>query len=338
MGVNLKSIISFRQTELESLKGKRIAVDAYNTIYQFLSIVRQYDGTPLKDSKGNITSHLSGLFYRNINLMKEGLQLCYVFDGMPPSFKTSTLEKRKERKIKAREEYKQAIKEGDIEKAFSKASQTARMDEKMKEESKLLLKAMGIPVVQAPSEGEAQSAKLVVDGLCYATASQDYDSFLFGTPILIRNLNISGKKKVLNKNYYKEVKPEKAELKEILKELELSRDELILVAMLCGTDFNNGVSGVGPKNGLKKVKQLKTLDNLKKELNWNEDFLDEVFNFFKNPPVIDVKELKWEKLDEEKIKKILVDKHEFSEERIDSSLKKITEMKEQKTQKSLFNF
>ena len=105
MGLNVGDIIPRKALNFSDLKGKVIVVDAFNTIYQFLSTIRQIDGTPLMDKKRNITSHLSGLFYRNINLFVEGMKLIYVFDGVAPEQKSKTHKKREENRDNAREKY-----------------------------------------------------------------------------------------------------------------------------------------------------------------------------------------------------------------------------------------
>ncbi|MBO4798585.1 MAG: flap structure-specific endonuclease, partial [Candidatus Methanomethylophilaceae archaeon] len=188
MGVNLSPVVSAEEISLESLRGKKIAVDAYNTIFQFLSIIRQPDGKPLCDSEGNVTSHLSGLLYRTANLIEAGIEPVFVFDGKPSELKAGTISGRIERRLKAETEYEKALAEGDLEKAFSKAQQTSRITPEILESSKKLLDLLGIPVVQAPSDGEAQAAYMCSRGSVYAAASQDYDSILFGAPLLVRNL------------------------------------------------------------------------------------------------------------------------------------------------------
>jgi len=240
--------------------------------------------------------------------------------------------------MRARREYETALEKGDFEMAKSKASQTAHMDERIVLESKALLEALGIPSIQAPSEGEAQSAYLVQKGLCYATASQDYDSLLFGTPLLVRNINTSGKRKLPKKNAYVQITPEEVKLSYVLNKLGIDRDQLILVGMLCGTDFNEGVRGIGPKTAIKKVKEHKTFDALKKALDWNEPYLEEVFSLFKNPSVTQTKEITFSKPNEDVVKTILVDKHEFSEERINATLTKLREQKQSQSQTNLFNY
>ena len=102
MGIKLSALVEPTQISIEDLKGKKVAVDAFNWIFQFLTTIRGYDGEPLKDSQGRITSHLSGLFYRNINLIENGVKLIYVFDGEPPDFKRKEIERRKEVRANAK--------------------------------------------------------------------------------------------------------------------------------------------------------------------------------------------------------------------------------------------
>ena len=189
MGLNIREIIPRKEIEFANLKEKIIVVDAFNILYQFLSTIRQYDGTPLMDKKKRITSHLSGIFYRNINLLSERIKLVYVFDGEPPKLKNKTHEEREQVREIAKEKYEKAIQEEDIGMMRRYSSQLIRLNDEIIKESKELLEAMGIVVVQAPSEGEAEAAYLCrIKEDVYASVSQDYDSLLFGAPRLIQNL------------------------------------------------------------------------------------------------------------------------------------------------------
>ena len=226
MGLQISEIIPKKEMEIHDLKGKTLAVDAFNVIYQFLSSIRQPDGTPLTDSKGRITSHLSGLFYRNINLLQEGIKLIYVFDGKPPALKNSTRELREEAKDEAREKYEKDVEEEDIEAMGKYARQLTKLDKEKIEESKELLRAMGIAVVEAPSEGEAQASYISKkENEVYAIASQDYDCLLFEAPYLIQNLTLARKRKTVSG--YVEIKPQLIELENVLKELEINQEQLI---------------------------------------------------------------------------------------------------------------
>lgn len=240
MGVPIGDLVPRKEIDLENLYGKKIAIDALNAIYQFLSTIRQRDGTPLMDSKGRITSHLSGLFYRTINLMEAGIKPAYVFDGKPPEFKRKELEKRREAREEAELKWKEALAKGNLEEARKYAQRATKVNEMLIEDAKKLLQLMGIPIIQAPSEGEAQAAYMASKGDVYASASQDYDSLLFGAPRLIRNLTITGKRKMPGKDVYVEIKPELVVLDEVLKELKITREKLIELAILVGTDYNPG--------------------------------------------------------------------------------------------------
>src|SRR3989344_7674643 len=244
MGLKISEIVPKKAISFSDLKGKTLAVDAFNTIYQFLSTIRQSDGTPLMDNKKRITSHLSGLFYRNVNLLREGLKLVYVFDGQAPKLKTGTWERRTQAKENAFEKYEQAKKKEDIEEMGKYAKQLATLDEEKIKESKELLEAMGIMVVQAPGEGEAQAAYLSQKKDVYACASQDYDSLLFGAPLLVQNLTLARKRKTVSG--YVSIEPEIIELEKVLNSLQINLDQLICLGILVGTDYNpGGVKGIG---------------------------------------------------------------------------------------------
>lgn len=329
MGVNLRDLItsSCRQEidDLRILARKVIALDAYNALYQFLAAIRQLDGTPLMDSKGNITSHLSGLFYRTINLVENGIKPVYVFDGKPPEIKKQELEKRRIRKEKAAEMAAKAYSEGVIHEAAKYAVQAIYLTESMVRDAKRLLDAMGIPYVQALSEGEAQAAYLTKKGVSWATGSQDYDSLLFGSPRLIRNLTITGKRKLPGRDIYVDVKPELIELDKILKALGITLDQLIDVAILIGTDYNpDGVEGIGPKTALQLIKTHGSLEKALRILpnaKFPEDPL-KIREYFLKPPVIDVDKLEWNDPDKNAIVQILVKEHDFSLDRVENALKR----------------
>jgi len=342
MGLNIREIVSRKEIDIFSLKGKTICVDAYNALYQFLSTIRQYDGTPLMDSEKRITSHLSGLFYRNITLLSEGVRLIYVFDGKAPDLKAKTHKKREGDRDVAKEKYESARSEENIDNMKKYSSQLIRLDDDMIKESKELLEAMGVLVVQANSEGEAEAAYLCrTNKEIYASVSQDYDSLLFGAPILIRNLASSRKKKT--PIGYLEIKPELINLEKLLEELEINLNQLICLGILVGTDYNpKGIPGIGQKRALEIVKKHSEPEEIFKEVEDKinelpeEDRFDwkEIFRLFKDYKVKDV-ELKFPNLNEAKIKEVLVQRHEFSLERVEKQLDKLKELDKKKKQKSL---
>ena len=342
MGLNIRDILPRKETEISDFRGKLLCVDAFNILYQFLSSVRQPDGMPLMDDQKRITSHLSGIFYRNISLLSEGMKMVYVFDGTPPDLKYKTHDKRKEGRDVAQGRYEKAKDEEDFSGMRRYGSQLLRLNDEMIAESKELLEAMGIAVVQAPGEGEAQAAYLSrVKKEVYAAASQDYDSLLFGAPLLLRNLTLARRRKTYSG--YVEVKPELIELEKVLNSLEINLDQLICLGILVGTDYNpKGIPGIGQKKALQIVKQFKQPVLIFKEVEEQIQGLDEadrfdwkeVFELFHKPDVVDA-EFDFKKVDEEKIKEILVKKHDFSEERVDKQLKRLREIHEERKQKDL---
>ncbi len=337
MGVNLSEIVEGREIELSHLKNKIIALDALNAMYQFLSSIRQQDGKPLMDRKGRITSHLSGLFYRTINLLENGIKPVYVFDGKPPKLKQKVIEERKKYREEAEKEWLKALKEGDIERARSYAMRAARVDSSMIEQAKRLLEYMGIPYVQAPSEGEAQAAYMVIRGDAFAAASQDYDSLLFGAKRLVRNLAITGRRKLPRKNVYIEVKPELILLEEVLKKNNLTREQLIDIAILIGTDYNpDGVKGIGIKKALELIRKYKSIEEIARRNVVRIDFpYEEIKKIFLNPEVTDKYEIKFPGFDREKIISFLCDEHDFSIERVENALKRLESVYPSKKQRSL---
>lgn len=343
MGVAFKDLIISNEISIDDLSNKILTVDAYNTIFQFLTTIRSRDGSLLMDSKGDVTSHLVGLLSRTTKLMEKNLKLVFVFDGKSPKLKEKTVEKRKGIKLEAEKKYQEAVKKKDTEGMKKYGARTSRITEVIVSESKKLISGLGLPVIQAPSEGEAQAAYIVKKGNAFATISQDYDSLIHGSTKLVRNLSIGGRKKVANKLSYQTIKPEMIDLAENLNNLGIDQNQLIALAMLVGTDYNpGGIKGVGPKNALKLVKKHKTdFDNLFEEVKWN-DFFDfewkEVYYIIKKIPVTDDYEIKWGNVDSEKIKQLLIDEHDFSEERVESTLEKLNKQAIGKKQTGLSEF
>jgi len=328
LGVNLRDLVPKTTVELKDLSGKSIAVDAYNALYQFLAIIRQPDGTPLKDSQGRITSHLSGLLYRTANLVELGIKPIYVFDGIPPALKEAEIKRRMRMKEEALVKYEKAIKEGKIEEARMYAQATATLKDYMAEDAMRLLNLMGIPWVQAPSEGEAQAAYMAKKGDADYCASQDYDSLLYGAPKLARNVTISGRRKLPRKPVYVEVKPEIVELKRVLEELGITHQQLIDIGILVGTDYNpEGVKGIGPKTALKLIKEHGSLENLLPKLKEAEFPVppEKIREIFLKPKVTDDYKVEWKEPDVEGVINFLCGERDFSEDRVRKALEKMKE-------------
>jgi flap endonuclease-1 len=341
MGVDFGGLIEKRKITLEDLQGRSLVVDGYNALYQFLAIIRGKMGEPLADRSGRVTSHLSGLFYRTANMMERGIKLAYVFDGQPPAMKEFEIKRRMKIKEDALIQYDDAIKRGALDEAKKFAQMTSKLKDDMVEDTKTLLDLLGIPWIQAPSEGEAQASHVVCKNDSWAVVSQDYDSFLFGAPRLVRNLNITGRRKVPGKNFYVQVETEIIELRKVIDDLGLTREQLIDLAILLGTDYNpGGFKGVGPKTALKLIREhgdlSKAVETMKESP--NIDDLLKVRELFLNPKVTDDYKLKWRKPDPEAIVAFLVNDRDFSEERVRNATDRISKGWDKSSEATLDKF
>jgi flap endonuclease-1 len=333
MGVALRDILADckKPVTWESLPGIA-AVDANNALYQFLSIIRQPDGTPLMDKRGRVTSHLSGILFRVSNFMQKGIKPVFVFDGKPAALKQETVDGRRKIREEAGEKWKEAIERGDEAEAYKQARSSSRVDTTIIETSKELLRLMGLPTIQATGEGEAQAAYMAAKGEVRYVVSQDYDTLLFGAPILVRNLTVSGKRKIRGRQIT--VNPERLILAEVLDGLKLTREQLIEIGILVGTDFNPGVEGIGAKTGLRIVQRGEYMAKIREKL---PDFdPSPIMDLFLHPPVTDDYTLAWGHPDITGIKKMLCGDYDFSEERVEKAMENFCVKAGQKTLESWF--
>ncbi len=323
MGVNLTPVVVRHPTSLAALGGRTVAVDGNLELYQFLSIMRMRDGRPLMDSHGRVTSHLNGLMFRTTRLLADfGIRPVFVFDGPPPDLKRAEIAKRREVRERARRDYEAAVAAGDLGTAWSKAVTSTRLTRAMVDEAKALLSYMGIPCVQAPSEGEAQAAFLARRGDVWAASSKDYDSLLFGAPRLVRFLAVGSSEFLPSQGRSRAVPPEVIDLEENLQALGLTREQLIDAAILVGTDFNPGVRGLGPKTAVRRIRAWGSLDAAPSELRAQLPAnLAEIRAFFRTPPVAGDVDLAAARPNPEAIRRFLCDDRDFSAERVDAALK-----------------
>ncbi len=319
MGVLLTPIMIRHPTTLEALRGRSVAVDGNLELYQFLSVIRSREGEPLKDSRGRITSHLSGLIYRTTRLIADyEIRPVFVFDGPPPELKRDEIRKRQEVRETSRREYEAAVAAGDTATAWSKAVMTSRLTRAMVEEAKALLQLLGIPWVQAPSEGEAEAAFLARRGDVWVAGSKDYDSLLFGTPRLVRFLAVASSEFLPSVGRSRAVPPELIDLEENLSALGLTREQLIDVALLVGTDFNEGVSGIGPKTAVKRIREWGSLDRAPAEIRTGlPSHIEEIRAFFRDPPVVDPANLRVRPVDAVGVLQFLCDERDFTASRVE---------------------
>lgn len=342
MGLQIKDLIVKKEIAVKDLKGKILAVDANNNLYQYLTTIRSPDGSVLTNRKGVVTSHLIGLFTRSTALMEEGIKLVFVFDGKAPEIKKKTAAKRMAAKQEASLKFQTAADSGELADMKKYASRTAVLNREMVEDAKKIITALGLPIVQAPSEGEAQTAHMVKKGRAYASVSQDYDNLIFSCPVLVRNLSIAGKRKIAGTLGYQTVKPELIFLQDVLTHLNIDQEQLILLAMLVGTDYNpGGIKGIGPKNALKLVKEYHHRpEGLFDKVEWARYFPEiswgEVLHTIQNISVTDDFELDWASIHEKELTRLLVEEYDFSLERVKSRLEKLHA--EKSVQKGLGSF
>ena len=338
---------SIKTVPLKNYIGQTFALDASMAMYQFLISTQQIKGgfsiADLRDAEGNLTGHLLGLYNRSIMLMENGIRPCWVFDGKPPDAKIFVLRKRKERKENAEREKSEAKDEGDMEAALKFANQTVKIDKKMTDDAKKLIKLLGLPVIEAPSEAEATCAILAKNKLVDCAATEDMDTLCFGCPILIRDLS------------NKEANITEIKLEEVLKGLDINMEQFIDLCILCGCDYCPRIDNVGSIKAYNLIKEHETIENVikyadtynkdeshKKKLTYNkEEFTyDEARKLFKEPEVIETKDLKieWGKPDVEGLKEFLVKEKNFSEGRIENAMKRLANAKSKANQSRLDNF
>ena len=337
MGIKLGPLLETRPIKIEELANQKVAIDGYNILYQFLSSIRQADGNLLTDSDGRVTSHLSGLFFRLSSLVDNGIRPCIIFDGKPPKLKKKLLEERRLRKIKAEIEWEAAISAGDTETARTKAQQTTRLDKEMLVESKKLLDLLGIPWFDAPSEGEAQVAHLIKIGKVDYGASQDFDTILFGAKNFVRNLTLSNRRKLPKQNKWVPVTPEIIDVELSLSNLEITREQLVDLSILMGTDFNPGIDGIGPKKGLKLVRECGNAEESLAKIGKEIDNLNEIRDLFLNPLVEDF-DPTWKIPNAKDLESFLCNNYKFNRDRVIKTIEIYTTSKSKARQFTLGDF
>lgn len=340
MGISLSKLVNQNEISFSDLNGKVLAVDTMNMLYQFLTTLRMSDGSILADEKGNITAHLVGILSRVTGLMEKGIRLVFVFDGKAPELKKKERERRNQVKQQAEEKYEIAKERGNLKDMRKYSQMATKIDKKIIDDAKELLSILGLPVVQAKSEGEAQCAYMVKKGDADYVVSQDFDAFLFGAPKVVRNLTLSQSKK---KGTYNSMSIKTVDINTLLKNLGINQEQLIILGLLIGTDFNRGgIKGIGPMKGLKLVKEFKNkYDDLFEYLKW-EEFFDfswkDVYEIFNNVPTCEDYQLEWNNVDSKRLIKFLVDERNFSQERVSLTLERISKINQVNRQKRLGDF
>ncbi|ORZ35340.1 flap endonuclease 1 [Catenaria anguillulae PL171] len=329
------SPLSLKDNDIKNYFGRKVAIDASMSIYQFLIAVRS-NGEQLANEAGETTSHLMGLFYRTIRMIENGIKPVYVFDGKPPTLKSGELAKRSEKRAEAEKNLTEAQEKGDTEQIEKFSRRTVKVTREHNDECKRLLRLMGVPYVEAPCEAEAQCAALAKAGKVYAAGTEDMDTLTFGSPIVLRHLTFSEARKMP----ISEIHLEKA-----LEGLELTQDQFIDLCILLGCDYCESIKGIGPKSAVQLIKKHGSIEEVIKHLDKKyavpEDWpFEEARRLFKEPEVADPEEveLKWSDPDEEGLVEFMVKEKGFNEERIRNAVKKIAKSKVGGTQGRLDSF
>jgi flap endonuclease-1 len=326
----LTPILKREETTLKALKGMSFAIDASIEIHQFLALVRKRDGTLFTDPQGRVTSHLIGLLTRTSRLIADfEMKPVFVFDGRPNPLKRRTIEIRRDATKKAEIEYSEAVSKKDYEKAWSKAVMTGRVTGSILDDAKRLLALMGIPWLEALEDAEAQASFMAARGDVWAVGSKDYDCLLYGAPILARYLTLTGREWLPAQRRSRPLIPELIKLSENLALLGISREQLVDLAILVGTDFNQGVKGIGPKTALKLVREYRSIEQMPEGIKskLTED-LNSVRQIFLKPRVLEKYALRKSPPDRDGLVEFLSVERGFNRERVERLAKRLTRTRE----------
>ncbi|KAK9804920.1 hypothetical protein WJX72_012073 [[Myrmecia] bisecta] len=329
---------SFREQKFENYFGRKLAIDASVHIYQFLVVVGRTGDQMLTSETGEVTSHLQGMFFRTARMLEAGMKPVYVFDGKPPALKQEELARRSERRGDAVENLADAKETGEEADVAKYSKRTVKVTRQHNEECRRLLQLMGVPVVEAPSEAEAQCAAMCKEGLVYAMASEDMDSLTFAAPRLTRNLMAPASQKLPVNEY---------EYAKVLEGLNLTAEQFIDLCILCGCDYCGSIRGIGPTRALQMIQKHGGLEDVLAALDKTKYDIPDPFPYqqarqlFTEPEVLRAEQLaplKWSPPDLEGIVKFLVEEKNFNEDRVRKAVDRINASRSKSTQGRLESF
>lgn len=346
MGIkNLTNLISeqvpnaIKNRDIKYFHGRKVAIDASMSLYQFLIAVRQQDGVQLADQEGETTSHLMGMFYRTLRMIDNGIKPCYVFDGKPPDLKRHELDKRKARREDTENKLKEATDQAEIIKHERRLVKVLPWHN---EEAQKLLGLMGIPYIISPTEAEAQCAELAKAGKVFAAASEDMDTLCYRAPILLRHLTFSEARKLPIQEF---------DAGTIYDTLDLTQSQFIDLGIILGCDYCDGIKGVGPVNAYKLIKEHGSLENIVAKFENGEISnskwkipdgwpYKDARELFLNPDIIPGKDvnLKWEEPKADELIEFMCKEKGFNEERIKSGIERLRKALKVGVQKRLDSF
>ena len=335
LGCNLRDLATAHPLELNEMAGQKIAVDVFLNAYQFITSLVGQDGKPLSFN-GKPVAHLMGFLDRATWMLENGIEPVFIFDGRPHDLKLETLAGRKERKVEAVEKWEAAVEAGDMALAKKLGPQTAEYTRDMVAETKRLFDCLGLVWIEAPMEAEGAGAVRCANGEVAAVASQDWDTLLYGSPVMIRNLTSHGRKK-----FGRVLTAEKVVLKEMLDTHEITKEQLVDLAIMIGTDFHPGIKGIGPKTGLKLIKEHGTMEAVAevKEFEMPKD-IETIRGFFLNHPVHPDPIPQAQRAVEKDLREFLQGEYGFSDGRLQRALDRLASANHLKSenQPTLFDF
>ncbi len=336
MGVKLQDLIIKKIVGYPELAGSIIAVDAPNIIMGLFNFVRKNpDGTNAElilDRTQRPISHLYGLLYRLNFFYSKNIFPIFCFDGRVSELKRIITKDQLNDFRFVRKWYREAIESGNKNVAREIALSKEYMWQNIVFESKQLLGALGFPYIESPASAESQCAFLVKQRIAHYSNSQDYDSLMFGCPLLIQNLSKSLRRKVQGKWKYNKITPINVNLKKTLRKLEINPFQLVDLGILIGTDYFSGIRGLGPKKSLALIKKHTQIENvIIKEHDKYEfsaltpDIIKKVRQLFLFPEVNNsMDNIHWNYPNKSVVLKLLCEEHFLNKERVRNNLTKLS--------------
>ncbi|MFB6123537.1 MAG: flap endonuclease-1 [Haloferacaceae archaeon] len=272
---DLRSLAALSDVAWADIEGSAVAVDAHNWLYRYLTTTVKWTRDEIYTTEsGEEVANLVGVVQGLPKFFEHDLTPVFVFDGGVTELKDAEVQQRREKREAAEERLAEARDRGDEVEAARLSARTQRLTDVILETTRELLDLLDVPVVEAPAEGEAQAAHMARVGDVDYAGSEDYDTLLFGAPLTLRQLTSKGT-------------PELMDLDATLDRHDLTLEQLVDVAILCGTDFNPGVSGVGPKTALSAVTEHGDLWGAMEANDWHVENADRIRDLFFDPPVTD---------------------------------------------------
>jgi flap endonuclease-1 len=270
---DLRDLAVIEDVSFDDLGGSVVAVDAHNWLYRYLTTtVRFTRDEAYTTPDGQEVANLIGVVQGLPKFLEHDVTPVFVFDGGVTDLKDAEVEKRREQREKREDELEDARERGDTAEIARLDSQTQRLTDVILETTRELLSILDVPVIEAPAEGEAQAARMARSGTVDYAGTEDYDALLFGSPRTLRQLTSSGD-------------PERMDLDATLEHHDITWEQLVDVGILCGTDFNEGVSGIGPKTAVKTVREHGDIWGVFEARDVHIDNVDRIRGLFLDPPV-----------------------------------------------------